>query len=82
MNIQGRYGVSCTITKAGPNRWKFNCHGSCRFGSNDNGLTFVDPSGGPFIGIGDTLKSINKNLPDEKIISIESDDENIYFITK
>lgn len=34
------------------------------------GLSFVDPSGGPFIGVGASLNEYHRELPDRKIIKI------------
>jgi len=42
------------------------------------GLSFVDASGGPFIGIGTPLNKLHADLPPTKIAHIESNDEGIF----
>lgn len=71
--IKGRYGISCTLRQESRNRWKLRVKsGMCRFGlSNDpESLGFVDPSGGPFIALGDPLHRYHRDLPKVKITKI------------
>jgi len=77
--IQGRYGVSGTIEEVSPDRFQIVVTegNTCRFGSDDDGVTFVDPSGGPFMAIGYQLPATNK-----VIHQIECSEAGIFFITK
>ena len=71
--IKGRYGISCTIRQESKNRWAFRTKsGMCRFGLSDDpeSLGFVDPSGGPFIALGDSLNYYHRDLPAVKIAKI------------
>ena len=79
--IIGRNGHSCTLTKLKPKKYLISfVNPVARFGSDENGLTFIDPSGGPFIGVGDVLKGIHPKLPNKAIVSIERN-ESLLIIT-
>ena len=71
--IKGRYGISCTLRQESRNRWKLRTKsGMCRFGPTPDheSLSFIDPDGGPFIGLGDNLNRYHRNLPKGKITKI------------
>ena len=73
--IKGRYGISCTLTKLNDGKWKMNTYNDfMRFGMTEDGdsILFVDPDGGPFIGVGDSLHVFHRNLPKKKITKITS----------
>lgn len=76
--IIGRYGHSCTLTKLKPKKYLISfVQPVIRYGFSEdqNTLSFIDPSGGPFISVGTSLKEYNSKLPDKPIISIVRDDE-------
>lgn len=79
--IIGRNGHSCTLTKLKPKKYLISfVNPVARFGSDENGLTFIDPSGGPFIGVGGVLKELHPKLPNKAIVSIERN-ESLLIIT-
>lgn len=72
--IKGRYGISCTLRQESRNRWKLRVKsGWCRYGMtpDHDSLSFVDPDGGPFIGLGDSLNYYHRDLPKVKVTKIE-----------
>ena len=71
--IKGRYGISCTLKQESRNRWKLRVKsGMCRFGMTPDheSLSFVDPEGGPFISLGDSLNRYLRDLPKVTITKI------------
>lgn len=71
--IKGRYGISCILRQESRNRWALRIKsGMCRFGGSADAesLGFVDPSGGPFIALGETLNRYHRDLPAVKITKI------------
>jgi hypothetical protein len=79
--IIGRNGHSCTLTKLKPKKYLISfVNPVARFGSDENGISFIDPSGGPFIGVGDALRNIHPKLPNKAIVSIERN-ESLLIIT-
>lgn len=52
-----------------------------RFGGHPD-LEFVDPSGGPFISVGTSLREYHSNLPDKKIDSIKKIDTFLVITTE
>ncbi len=85
VNIKGRYGtVTCQLTQIDESRWRLQTEsGFCRFGmfpeSEEGrvGLSFCDPSGGPFIALGSTLSDFDKRLPEKMVTGIHSTEEGI-----
>lgn len=75
-DVVGRYGYSCTFVEVDKNTFKLIIHSKlCRFGgfaadSDKEGLSFVDPSGGPFIAIDTPLKEYHHKLPNKIIKKI------------
>lgn len=61
---QNRYKDSVFVRRVGDNLWLFDCENErpWRFGD-----TFVDPSGGPFVGTGMLLRDLHPKLPPERI---------------
>lgn len=71
--IKGRYGISCVIRQDSTNRWVVRIKSDmCRFGltPDHQSLSFVDPDGGPFIWLGETLNRYHRDLPSVKITKI------------
>lgn len=71
--IKGRYGISCTLKQESRNRWKLRVKsGMCRFGltPDHESLSFIDPDGGPFIALGDSLNYYHRDLPKVKVTKI------------
>lgn len=76
-NIRGRSGLSCVLTKESETRWKMRTlDGWCKYGlvENSDALAFVDPSGGPFIALGDKLSLFHRKLPNVTIVKIENEE--------
>ena len=81
--IMGRYGHSCTLTKLKPKKYLISfVNPVARFGSDENGISFVDPSGGPFISVGTSLREYHPKLPNKKIVSIERNDKLLIIVTE
>jgi hypothetical protein len=79
--IMGRNGHSCTLTKLKPKKYLMTfVNPVARFGRDENGISFVDPSGGPFISVGTSLQEYHPKLPDKKIVSIDRN-ETLLIIT-
>jgi hypothetical protein len=73
--IMGRNGHSCTLTKLKPKRYLISfVNPVVRFGGVPD-LEFIDPSGGPFINIGTSLREYHPKLPDKKIVYIERNEK-------
>jgi len=57
MKIQGRYGAFAELTDVGPNKLRLVLtepqYARCGYDTKSGEMTFVDPSGGPFIGLGE-----------------------------
>jgi hypothetical protein len=72
--IKGRYGaVTCHISPFAEDQYLLELteHGGyCRFGTDNEGLTFVDPSGGPFIAREALLSGYHRDLPELAIKEI------------
>jgi len=75
-DIVGRYGHSCTISKITSKRYRvliharhYRCGG---FAESDEreGLSFIDPSGGPFISVDTPLNEYHYKLPKKMIKKI------------
>jgi hypothetical protein len=45
-------------------------------------IEFVDPSGGPFINVGTSLREYHPKLPDKKIVSIDRNDSLLIITTE
>ena len=76
-DIVGRYGHSCSFVKYTGSSYKLHIHGNypyrCGgFAADDEreGLSFVDPAGGPFISVNTPLNEYHNKLPKKKIVSI------------
>lgn len=77
--IRGRYGISAHIELV-DDKYRFaTVDDFCRFGHAEEGYSFVDPSGGPFIAVGDKLSYFHPNLPDDRITSISRDENGVFF---
>ena len=65
--------------------WYFDVNGDEYCGmtrDEDGSLYCVDPSGGPFVGVGTNLNNLHKDLPCAKIKAIEfNKGENAYQLT-
>lgn len=80
--IVGRNGHSCTLTKLKPKQYLISfVEPMVRFGGHPD-LEFVDPSGGPFISVGTSLREYHSNLPDKKIDSIKKIDTFLVITTE
>jgi hypothetical protein len=80
--IMGRYGHSCTLTKLKPKRYLISfVNPIISFGGHPD-LEFVDPSGGPFISVGTSLREYHPKLPNKKIVSIERNDKLLIITTE
>ena len=78
----GRNGHSCTLTKLKPKRYLISfVEPVIRFGGVPD-LEFIDPSGGPFINVGTSLREYHPKLPDKKIVSIERNDKLLIITTE
>lgn len=69
--------MSSVLTKQSETRWKLlTLDGWCRYGlvENSTSLAFVDPSGGPFISLGDKLSLLHRKLPPVTITKIENEE--------
>jgi hypothetical protein len=76
--ILGRYGHSCTLTKLKLKKYLLTIVGpNFRVGSNEDQteIDYIDPSGGPFISVGTSLRELHPRLPDKKITAIIFDKE-------
>jgi|688.fasta_scaffold413380_2 hypothetical protein len=76
--IIGRNGHSCTLTKLKPKKYLLSfVHASVRWGYKEDSteIDFVDPSGGPFISVGTSLRDLHPKLPDKEIVSITVDND-------
>jgi len=76
-NLRGDHGVSCILTKQSETRWKLRTiDGWCRYGlvENSKSLAFVNPSGGPFIALGDKLSLLHRKLPPVTITKIDNEE--------
>lgn len=74
--IKGRFGPSCILKKLDDGKWEFYTFNDfMRFGmtADEDSLLFIDPDGGPFIGVGDSLHVFHRNLPKKKITKITSE---------
>lgn len=76
--IMGRHGHSCTLTKLKPKKFLLSfVQPIVRYGYNEDmtEINFVDPSGGPSISIGTSLRELHPKLPDKKVTAITVDKE-------
>lgn len=86
-DIVGRYGYSCTISKVTSKRYSvlitsryFRCGGFAETDERE-GLSFIDPSGGPFISVDTFLNEYHYKLPKRKIKEITNNlDEGIVIV--
>ena len=76
--IIGRNGHSCTLTKLKPKKYLISfVQPMVRYGYNEDmtEIDFVDPSGGPSISVGTSLRELHPKLPDKKVTAITVDKE-------
>lgn len=76
--IIGRYGHSCTLTKLKPKKYLISfVQPIVRWGMKEDSteINFVDPSGGPCISVGTSLRDLHPKLPDKKVTAITIDKE-------
>lgn len=76
--IIGRNGHSCTLTKLKPKKYLVSFTNPVfRLGFDEDPytLSYIDPSGGPFISVGSSLREYHPKLPDKKITAITRDKE-------
>lgn len=71
VNFKNRYDYKCSISKIETGWWfiiddPLDSNWSC----SD---THIDPAGGPFISVGDYLRDIHPQLPEEKIVRISNE---------
>ena len=79
--IMGRNGHSCTLTKLKPKKYLISfVNPVARFGGDENEISFIDPSGGPYISVGTSLKEYHPKLPNKAVVSIERN-ESLLIIT-
>lgn len=79
--IIGRSGHSCTLTKLKPKKYLLSfVEPFFRIGGDEGGIQYVDPSGGPFIGINTVLKDLHAKLPNKSILSIDRNQETGYIV--
>lgn len=64
---RNRYRDQVTLRRLSPTTWLFDCDSEVgwRFGED-----FIDPSGGPFVRVGMSLRSLHRDLPDERITAV------------
>jgi hypothetical protein len=85
IKVYGHYGTHTASLTPIPEGFKLETEsGFCRFGSAaGGGLSFVDPSGGPFIHVGDKIADIVRGLESEAVIKrIDSTEEGIILVTE
>ena len=85
IKVYGHYGTNTASLTPIPEGFKLETEsGFCRFGSDAVGnLFFVDPSGGPFIGVGDRISEIVQGLESEAVVKrIDSTEEGIILVTE
>ncbi len=81
--IKSRYGDIHKITDNYDDSFNFiaaeNCREFMRFGfkKTPDAITFVDPSGGPFISVGTKLSDYSEDLPSKTIRRIEMGEDGI-----
>jgi hypothetical protein len=83
--IYGHYRThTCTVIRKKLHEWHLQMAGSGfhRCGSDDDGIVFVDPSGGPFFARDASLREYSKELPDVKIKSIVRKDNEYFLLTE
>lgn len=76
--IIGRYGHSCTLTKLKLKKYLVSFTDPVyRLGFHEDPytLSYIDPSGGPFISVGSSLREFHPELPDKPIAAITRDKE-------
>ena len=78
--IIGRSGHSCTLTKLKPKKYLLSFVNPMVHFDGVPQIEFVDPSGGPSINVGTSLREYHPKLPDKKIVAIERN-ENLLIIT-
>lgn len=84
IKIRGHYGAhTCSLNKVSDNSYELELVDDfCRFGlAEGGGYFFVDPSGGPFMAVGESLRRFHKDLPDTPIRAIERDETGIVIVT-
>lgn len=57
---QNRYGDAVTFRQLNENTWLFDVNNEMPWRVGDD---FVDPSGGPYVGVGSTLRELHLALP-------------------
>jgi len=80
--IIGRYGHSCTLTKLKPKKYLISFVSPIISFGGVPQIEFVDPSGGPFISVGTSLRGYHPKLPDKKIVSIDRNDSLLIITTE
>jgi hypothetical protein len=84
--VKSRYGTERKFTILGMNcvEYSFEDDGHVGYSANDDGSLYsVDPSGGPFIGIGTNLGDVHKELECLTVTKIKMDDikTGTYYLT-
>lgn len=79
--IKGHYGtLTSHISELDPNHYGLEFEVPYyRVGGDVDKLMYVDPSGGPFMHVGDPLNKFHKDLPDRKIVKILNGEGGIIF---
>jgi hypothetical protein len=79
--IKGHYGtVTCHLIPVDAYKYRIEfANGFYRMGfANGGDYAFVDPSGGPFMHVGDPANEIHRRLPKKPIRAITKDEKGIY----